>query len=264
MKKRGQNRSFFLCNFFPKNRRGSHIDVIISFIIFIGFIVFAYALLQPTLTTQEGKTSLANSLDISLVNNLSGGNLTITSFAAKQSPTRNCLQLVGFLNNANINSSTIVLRNSSGALFPIYNSSGDLYVDVSSNPQANYFFDVYYSSAFNVISSGTLPSCNALQQGGTSNGYTLGQISPSSQYLLDFNILRLINSYNSNYISIKNWFNLSGTDNFGFNFTYQNQTMVGTNSKVPAFTNVYAEGFPVLYINGNKSVQSGLLTIKVW
>lgn len=246
------------------NKRGSHVDVIISFIIFISFIVFAYVILQPTLTTQADKTTLTNSLDTALAANLSGGNnLTIISFSAKQSTVKNCLQLSSFINNANIKT-TLVLRNSTGAIFPVYNSSGDLYVDVSSNPQLNYFFDVYYSPAFNPVASGTLPNCNLLQQGSSANNYMIGQISTSSQYIYDFNIIRLINSYNANYGLIKNWFNLSGSDNFGFNFTYQNQSVTGTTYKVPAFTNVFAQGFPILYVNGNSSIQSGLLTIRVW
>jgi len=246
------------------NKRGSHVDVIISFVIFISFIIFAYALLQPTLTTQEGKTALANSLDTALVNNLSGGNFTIISFAARQSTLKGCLQLSSFLNNANINKSTLILRNSTGAIFPVYNSSGDLYVDVSSNQQSNYFFDIYYSSNFNVIPSGTLSGCNVLLQGSSPNNYVIGQISPTSQYIFDFNIFKLINSYNNSYISLRNWFNLSGADNFGFNFTYQNQTIIGTTSKIPPFTNAYAQSYPVLYVTGNKSIQSGLLTIRIW
>jgi hypothetical protein len=246
------------------NKKGSHIDVIISFIIFISFIVFSYVILQPTLTTQEGKTSLASSLDKSLVDNLSGGNLTVISFGVKQNIQRNCIQLTGFLNNANISRNTIVLRNSTGAIFPVYNSSSDLYVDISSNQQLNYFFDVYYSPNFNLIPSGTLSNCNVLSQGSSSNSYAIGQIFSSSQYIFDFNILKLINSYNSNYIALKNWFNISGADNFGFNFTYQNQTIIGTNSRVPPFSSTYAEGFPILYVTGNNSLQSGLLTIRVW
>jgi hypothetical protein len=246
------------------NKRGSHVDVIISFIIFISFVVFAYVILQPTLTTQADKTTLTNSLDTALVTNLSGGNnLTIISFSAKQSTIKNCIQLSSFLNNANIKT-TIVLRNSTGVIFPVYNSSGDLYVDVSSNPQLNYFFDVYYSPAFNQITSGTLSNCNLLQQGNSANNYIIGQISTSSQYIYDFNLIHLINNYNTNYGSIKNWFNLSGSDNFGFNFTYQNQTIIGTTYKTPAFTNVFAQSFPILYLNGNSSIQSGLLTIRVW
>jgi hypothetical protein len=248
------------------NKRGSHIDVILSFIIFISFLVFSYAILQPTLTTTVGKTALANSLQTSLISNLSGSNFTIISLGANQNSVHNCIQLKTFLGNANIINPTIIVRNSSGAVFTAYNASGgDVYVDVSSNPKLSYLFEVYYSSSFNLISSGTLNGCGTLQQGSSQNNYIIGQISTSSSpYIFDFNVLKLIRSYNQSYDSVKSWFNLSGPDNFGFNFTYQNQTIIGTNNKIPAFTNVYAEGFPVLYVTNNSSIQSGLLTIRVW
>lgn len=255
-----------LCIFFPKNRRGSHVDVIISFIIFISFIVFAYAILQPTLTTQEGKTTLASSMYTALINNLSSGsNLTFVSVAANQNSQHNCLQLINFLTNTNLNNPRIIVRNSSGAVFTAYNSSGDLYIDITSNHQLTSFFSIYYSPSFNLIPSGTLPSCGALQQGNPPNNYIIGQISSSSsKYILDFNIIQLVKNYNQSYGTVKSWFNLSAPDNFGFNFTYQNQTIIGTSNKIPPFTNVYAEGFPVLYLANNNSLQSGLLTIRVW
>lgn len=245
------------------NKRGSHIDVIISFIIFISFIVFAYAILQPTLTTQEGKTSLASSLDTALANNLSG-NLTTISLAISQTSQANCIQLKDFFNNV-ISNPTITVGNSTGFVFPIYDSGGDLYIDTSSNPQLNLIFDIYYSPAFNPIQTSGMPSgCNALQQGSLQNNYVIGQISSSTQYIFDFNVIQLIDNYNSNYNSVKNWFNISAQDNFGFNFTYQNLTTIGTNSKVPGFTNVYSQAFPVSYLTSNNSLQSGLLTVRVW
>jgi len=252
------------------NKRGSHVDVIISFVIFISFIAFSYILLQPTLTTKQVKESVANSLEISLVNNLSNGstnNLTIISLAARQNSVKTCINLKDFLNKAGINSPNLVLKNSTGAIFPISNSTTDLYVDVTSNQQLNYFFSVYYSPSFSLIPGGTLSGCNTLQQGNSQNNYTIGQaetVSSLSQNIFDFNVRSLIGTYNQNYDYIKRWFNLSPGNNFGFNFTYQNQTTIGTNDKIPQFTEVYSQAFPILYTTGNSSLQSGLLTVRIW
>jgi hypothetical protein len=234
------------------NKRGSHIDVIISFIIFISFIVFTYAILQPTLTIKGGKTSVADNLEPILVNNLSG-DLTIISLVTNQT-SPNCIKLNNFFGNTNINP-TIVVENSTGFVFTAYNSINDLYINTSSNP-SNSLFYVYYSPEFNPIASNTL-TCSIFS-------YTIGQISSSSQDILDSNVIQLINNYNNNYNTVKNWFNLSVTNNFGFSFTYQNQTVIKTNNTIPPFTNVYSGGFPVLYLTGNTSLQSGLLTIQVW
>lgn len=250
-----------------KNCRGSHVDVIISFVIFIGFIVFAYILLQPTVVTKQNKETIANSLEASLVKNLSNGTngLIIISVAARQNSLKNCINLKSFLSNANINN-TLAVKDSA-INYPAYNSSSDLFIDLSSNIQFSYLFNIYYSPFFNPIPQNILNGCNTLQQGSSQNNYTIGQtevVTFASQNIFDFNVISLINIYNQNYNSVKNWFNLSAGNNFGFNFTYQNQTTIGTRDKIPQFAEVYSQSFPVLYIVNNSSLQSGLLTIRIW
>jgi hypothetical protein len=270
MNKRGQNRNFSLCNFSSKNRRGSHVDVIISFVIFISFIAFLYILLQPTLTLKQSKQSSAESLETSLINNLSNGstnNLTIISLSARvQGSLQNCVKLTNFLGNANIGN-TITIRNSTNYLFTVYNSSSDIYIDVTSGKSSSYLFTIYYSPSFNAIPAGTLNPCNNLQQGSSQNSYAIGQaetVSSLSQNVFDFNVRSLINTYNNNYDYLKSWFNVSPSNNFGFNFTYQNQTSIGTKDNIPQFSEVYSEAFPILYTTGNSSLQSGLLTVRIW
>jgi len=258
MKKRGMNKN------------GSHVDVIISFVIFISFVAFLYILLQPTLTLKQSKQSSAESLEKSLINNLSNGstnNLTIISLSARvQGSLQNSIKLTGFLSNANIGN-TLTVRNSTNYLFPVYNTSSDLYIDVSSGKSSSYLFSIYYSPAFSPILGGTLNPNNNLQMGSSQNNYTIGQAQPVSslsQNIFDFNVRSLINTYNSNYDYLKSWFNVSPSNNFGFNFTYQNQTSIGTRDNVPQFAEVYSEAFPLLYTAGNSTLQSGLLTVRIW
>lgn len=252
-----------------KNKRGSHVDVILSFIIFISFVVFIYAILQPTLTTREVKSSLANSLETALVENMSGANLSIVSFSINQGASASCIDLSDFLDNANIANPTIMVRNLTGNIFPSFYSSPsrDLYIDTSQDPESNYIFQVYYSSEFNIIPTSNLGgSCNSLTINNPSSGYTIGQTENfTSPYVFDFKVIQLINNYKNDYSSVKKWFNLSAADNFGFNFTYQNQTSIGTGETMPILTNIFSEPFSILYVNGTENgVESGLLSVRVW
>lgn len=279
--KRGQNKSFSLRNFsaknrkdfqsaifLPKNRRGSNIDVIISFIVFIGFLVFFYVIIQPSLVTPQDKSVIINSLYTELKSNLTGANITIISVGInlQKSAQKNCIILNGFAGAANLQSPLkILVYNETGGNYPAYNSSGDVYVNMS-NP-ADVFLNVYSSPSFvpNPTTPSGLTPCTNLYFNNQNNNYTLGKIQDYSVgYIFDANVKQLITAYDSNYLGVKSWFNVTANEDFGFNFTYQNMTSIGTNDKPPAYSSIYSESFPVLYITENNSLQSGELTVRVW
>lgn len=249
-------------------KRGSHIGVIVSFIIFIAFIIFLYALIQPAVTMKQSRGSLLNYLKNALVNNMKS-NLTIITINTYEtrSSRKNCIKLVSFVSNTNILTPVkIIVLNSTGSSQVAKTSStdgNDLYI-IRTNPD-EYFFKIYSSPKFNEIDSSTESPCTSLTIDNPQNNYTIRLIQKYSPgYIFDLNIIKLINDYNSNYQSVKTSFNLTSSENFGFNFTYQNRTSIGTLDKIPSSSEVYSKNFPVLYITENKSLQSGMLTLRVW
>jgi hypothetical protein len=250
------------------NKRGSHIDVILSFIIFIAFIVFFYAIIQTNVIAKSDKTAFLNFMGGQLVKNLTGINLTAISIQLNPNNPRSCLVLTGFQGSAGINSMSLVLKNLTGETFPVYKSGGDLYIDMSQNQNAK-FFKVYYSPNFNIIADNVLGACNPALQvnppNNPPNTYSINKKEDyTSNYIWESSISSLINSYKQDYISVKEWFNVSIKDNFGFSFTYQNNTIVSTNETIPLTINVYSQTFPVAYISANNSLQSGNLIVRVW
>ena len=247
------------------NKRGSNVDIIISFMIFISFLVFFYAMTSSSMRFQQDKSSDLNYLQEELTKNMTS-NLTIISVLTNSpGSTPNSLKLLGMVDNLNnleipLN---IVVANSTGTVFNSVNSGSDLYIDTSSGTGNPMLFDIYYSPLFNTISSGTLTSPQSLKLNANTNNYTIEQVQEMN-YLFDFNIIQLIDEYDSNYTGVKNQLNLPPTDNFGFNFTYQNLTSIGTNDPKKIGTVVYSKLFPVLYLDKNSSIQEGNLIIRVW
>ncbi len=276
--KKGENRKFFPCNFspknrkdrmstllLPKNRRGSHIDVILSFVIFISFIIFLYAIIQPSLSSKEGKTVFLNYMGNKLIENLTGKNLTMISVLVEPQNPRSCLRLVSFKDNARISSFNVVLKNSTGRTFASYKSGSDLYIDMAPDQNSD-LFRVYYSPNFSLIGDNPLGACNpALQLNSPPNSYSINRAETyTSYYAWGNNVAELIGAYNNDYSAVRNWFNLTTLQNFRFDFTYQNGTIIGTEDNIPLSVNIYSEIFPMTYVSDGGNLESGNLIVIVW
>lgn len=264
--KRGENRKFSPCIFSSKNRKGSHVDVILSFVIFISFIIFFYAMIQSNVLTRGDKTTFLNFMGGKLIENLTGGDLIrINTVISYSGGAQNCIYLDPFATSTGISSFNLIVKNSTGVAFPSSYSGNTLYINTSLDPQSTYSFDIYYSSSFNVITAGTMNGCKHLLEDNT-NGYTIKQIENYSveDYVWENNIKQLISLYNSSFASVRNEFNLVPSENFRFDFTYQNQTKIGTPNNIPVSVNVYSKLFPIVYVSENGPLEAGNLIVQVW
>ena len=246
------------------NKRGSHIDVILSFVIFISFVVFLYAMMQPNLTSRDSKIAFLNYMGNELAENLTGRNWTmIKTFIEPNSP-KPCLSLLSFTTTAKINALNVIIKNATGTNFPAYKSGGDLYIDMSPDENTE-LLNVYYSPGFALVADNLLGPCTPSLDSDLPNRYTLDrEESYTSDYIWSEDIGKLIDAYDGDYNSVKDWFNLSAMNNFRFDFTYQNGTIIGTEDNIPASVNVYSEILPVVYISEGNNLEAGTLTVRVW
>lgn len=244
---------------FHENRKGSHIDVIISFIIFVGFIVFLYAILQPTVASHQDKNSLLSPLYYKIIGNATG-NFTKVYFNIDQQ-SQKCVSLSNFFTAAGIGAN-VTIMNLNGDVIPAYVSDNDLWFDWSALTGSFY---AVYSPYYPSLPPNNLNGCNNLKQD-QQNGYysLLQEVNYSPTFPFEANLVSLIKDYDNNYNTVKNYFDVAPSDNFGFNFTYQNQTSVGTNDNISSLTSVYSELFPVVYMDMNGSLQAGALVIRAW
>ena len=76
------------------NKLGSHVGMIISFVIFITFIVFLYSVVKPAITTGEDKKTILSALEMQILNNISA-NLTSASIQVNRvlNPNNPCVEL---------------------------------------------------------------------------------------------------------------------------------------------------------------------------
>lgn len=245
------------------NKRGSHVGVIISFLIFIGMIVFLYAILAPTISVRQNNQAELNSLKFGLESNFSGNVTAISIYANDQSS--GCIILSGFTTATGLALPLHLLVTDSSGSPEISNvlASDSSSVYVTRKSASSTLLNAYDSPYFNQTLSGTPGSCTTLSEGTGTGEYRIGQVTQES-YALESSILNLIKIYDSDYSSVKSKFEVQNGIDFGFSFDYPNGTIVGTTDSVPESSGIYSESFPLTYISLNGSVGSGKLNVRIW
>ncbi len=241
-----------------RNKRGSHIDAIVSFIVFIGIIVFLYMIIQPKIAAQQTKMEALNYIEIQVLNNISG-NLTSVSVATAGA-SGSCFELQGFVSNAGTGQAGLKAHYN-GLGYEANYSGDDAYVYDQSGGDLPEFFIVSGSPEFS-LSSISAGSCQTLAYESGNENYSIGE-ARTDLYAFSGKVASLISDYDSSYNSLKSGFSIPAGTDFGFSFTYQNKTNIGTADKATS-SNVYVESFPIQYVDDNGSVNAGNLIIRVW
>ena len=236
-----------------RQRRGSHVGFVISFIMFITFIVFMYLILNSRIDFGQDK---ANSLEYvkAEITERTSGDLTSASVAITQTNPQNCVQLRDFFLRTGVRD-RFVVRSDSGNVLTASKSDNDLLVQRSGNT----FLRVYGSGEFNIASTGGLGSCQPLSEG---SQYTIGLIREGRD-IFESKIIGLLNSYTGDYEALKRDMKISSGDEFGFIFTYSNGIAIKTadrNLKI----NVYVDRIPVQYIKTDGAREIGFIDVIVW
>ena len=81
-------------------KRGSHVGVMLSFVIFLTFFIFLYTIIEPVIRTQEDKQALSDYLGTELIK-MSFANMTTFSIKINEDINQNkdCIKLKKMLVN---------------------------------------------------------------------------------------------------------------------------------------------------------------------
>ena len=235
------------------NKKGSHVGFVISFVLFITFIVFMYAILSSRVDFGKEKANSFSYVKAEIVNRVSE-NLTSVSVAIGQQNPQNCIRLTDFFLKTGMGNRFIV-KSDSGNVLQSGKSGNDLFVERN----GNLFFRVYGSGEFGV-SGGALSNCQPLNEG--SQGYSLG-LSRDSRDIFESKVLNFFGNYTGDYEALKKDMKIISGDEFGFRFTYNNGTEIKTPEKNVTI-NIYAERMAVQYIRTDATRESGFIDTIVW
>ncbi len=234
------------------NKNGSHVGFVISFVVFITFVVFMYVILNSRVNFGQEKTNTLKNVEGEITNRISE-KLTSASFAVNNL-SANCVELNNFLNTTGIGNNFIVINDSGNVL-----NAGISGQNLQVERNGNTFFRVYSSAEFSQKNN-SLGSCQLLNQG--SQGYNIGLIKDSND-VFESKIIKLFNNYTLDYENLKKNMNINPGDEFGFRFIYNNGTEIKTPQKNLTI-NIYIDRISIQYIKTDGVMESGSIDTIVW
>ena len=236
-----------------KNKKGSHIEMILSFSIFMTFLVFFYFILVPSVKSNESEKISLNNLREKLLEQTKV-ELNVTTLKITGALTeKDCIKIdkIGKIIELN----NLIIRDNIQERG--YSVSGDtLYIKKNSDNLQGKFFKIYSSDEF-PNQDETLNGCDNINE----NEYSIG-LTKSESYNSETKINEQITLYNADYKNFKRELNVPAGADFGFIFINNGDTIreakIGILSK-----EVYAERMHILYFDDKANVLSGFIVIQV-
>jgi len=237
-----------------KNKCGSHVGVVISFAIFVTFIIIIYTLASPNFRISSSEQFSVEYLETKLLENLSSEVLIITIDIENVIGT-NCIEISNLLSDFDINRK-IIVKNKEGILTPsVFTGSDSL--QINRLDSGDDFFKIYASESFDELSEGS-ESCQSISEG---SDFNFGSIK-TENYFFESNFFDLMNSY-SDYEVLKSDLNVPENSEFGFGLIYNNLSSVQIALKNVS-KDIYIKEVPIQYIDSGGEISSGFLKIMVW
>lgn len=251
-------------------KRGSHVGMMLSFLIFITFVVFLYGVVRPTLNTGQDKKSLVQYIETQMIHNTSS-NLTATSIKIKENKAQDklCIQFQNLLSFSEISMIPypIITKDENQNIMPSY-VTGNLQVPdllVNRDNKEKLFFKVFSSPEFEKLSNKPNGlSCTTKKYTGTVEEYEIGSII-INRYIFEKNIEDFKTAYDTDYEELKQYLKIPPGSEFEFIFKkYDGTTIVPEDKEMVKLSGVYAEEIPIQYVDNQANIQSGFISIAVW
>ncbi len=236
-----------------KNKKGSHVAIVISILLFMGFFVFLYSVLEPRGNLQQNQDISLNLLENKLTNNFLA-NLTTVTFVVDDSYENfesECLLLTPHpYGSGNLN---VFVRDNES---PVDFEAPSTHLEIDWIDHDKRFFKIYFSEE-EFDSTDDPSQCELI-----SSGYDLGLIK-TNQEIFETKILNYISFYESEYGDLKTQLDISSGKEFYFKFTYNNGTSIAPTERT-TYGSVYVEKIDVEYINKKAKKEMGEIEVWVW
>ena len=230
--------------FLSKCRKGTHVEVVLSFAIFVIFLIFLLSSFNQAVSSSRSKQHILDNLKPKLLD-LSSTEITtftIEISGAGQS-SRGCVQINSLPNEINLYK-LIIKNNSDNILaYSIQNFNGLL----------KFYYSDDGSNSIGPVGGG----CQPINQ----NDYTIRTIT--REYNSQAGILNSLLDYEMQYETLKAELGVPPGTDFGFNFTYSDGSSVGT--EMPSVSrSIYSDESNIFYTDEQAEINVGVLKIFVW
>ncbi|VVB79257.1 Uncharacterised protein [uncultured archaeon] len=240
------------------NKRGSHVGIILSFVIFATFLIFIYTTLQPTLKTGREKQVILDHIKQVTMDEITG-NLTIVSVRLNQAdptvPPNSCFSLADIQEVSRQEGS--IVKDVNGNIISSKRNAG--VISAAWNGQAGEFFRIIYSEQNFTEKKLTTPTCYNLNSA-PSGFYTLN-VNRDEQ-ILATKINMMLVDYGGKHELLREKFSVPADSDFAISTTMGGVFLGG---EPPASSvNVFSEDIVFQYVNNTADVTTGKIRVSVW
>lgn len=229
-----------------KSKRGSHVGVVLSFIVFVTFLIFLYTVLEPAIKNQTDKSQELERVGNNLLLRIEG-EIKVVTIINKTSAIGDCLEVDK--DNLIVSGDNILAKDASNNL--LASNISDT-IKVEWNPETSLIW-VYLSKELPPQNEDTLTDCEE-------GMITLVQ---EKEYVFYEKLNETLFDYNESYDELKERLGVSPQSDFSFSFAYNNGTEIKTPEKTYS-GNVFVKEIPIQYMDERANVQQGFIYVRLW
>ncbi|MDO8468106.1 MAG: hypothetical protein Q7S56_04135 [Nanoarchaeota archaeon] len=234
-------------------KRGSHVGIILSFVIFVVFLVYLFGILQPAYKSNASKETMSGYVKNNLIDYLSANLTIITISAVSGQPSDDTVEFdESAITNFDASNMYFVVKNTGGSEVDSIRKIKKILIKRENGQNV---FDIYYSTEnLTITKIYNLPT----------NAKILTSEIKLITYrneIFESKVNNALKSYNSDYTSFKRSIGISNI-NFGFSFKNAAGVVNGTTQNTQG--DVYAQETPVPYFDKGGNLKTGFFTVKIW
>jgi len=239
------------------NKKGSHVGVVVSFVIFVTFLIFLYTILQPATVRERDRQYILDYLTLNIIGNSSGEISTLIINVIESTGAKNCINMQTIYPYIEGYENNLLIKNDSNFILSYsFNPSTDVWIETGEDFTG--ILKVY--SGDEVVRSPESDATGCLPRL-SSTGYV-----KSYSEIFESKIEDLNETYYADYEGLKVELGLSEGTEFNFYIldSLRNVIISAEIQPPPTDRSVYVEETPIQYIDKNGNTLFGFLVVKIW
>ncbi len=228
-----------------KNKKGSHVGMILSFTMFIVFLIFAYVIVVSPIDSKKQNEDVFETIKIEIIKEISG--LVYTSRINNTDNIGGCIEILN--PDYDFSERVVIVKNKSGEI------ASEIVGNTILIPGGLGFVKAYYSDNF-FENTGSFSGADCVS-------VEVDSIS-SEKRILEKKIISFIEEMEANYSIVKNNFGIPSNVDFHVQFEYADGTNITSGEFKELKTEIFAKQVSINYLDKYANEKIGSLIIKIW
>jgi len=220
-----------------KNKKGSHIEFVLSFLIFVSAIVFIYVIVGSLIPKEFSEKNVLDSLSENILDELNSETLVL-----RVNSVGSCVQIV----KPEFSEEGFVLATDDSGLVDSFVDENYIY------SAGTGFIKIYYSDAIEESDSFAVDECDLVLLDSVRN----------EKNFFEKSIIDLMNNFSEDSDGLKTRLDVPSGINFDLYFEYEEGVSLGFERDVNA--GIYSRDLHLFYVSVEGIEKEGLLRVRVW